>query len=242
MVLIDVHAHSYYLKKEKYYEKGVIVIENGVDSKSNKECLKLGFENVNVKVALGWHPTHSYTKEEYEESLKEIEFVRQNEDKIVAIGEIGLDYFHKKTDEVKKWQKKTFMAYLDLAKELDLPVIIHAWNSVKDVLEILDKFSGKVVMHCMEASFKNIQIAIDRGYFFTIPASVGRNELFQRLVSMVPTSKMLTETDLPFQGPTKGVEAKSTDVIFAIEYIAEIKGLDVEEVKNIIFMNYNKVF
>lgn len=244
MTLIDAHAHNYYNVKPVEYEKNVIVIETGTDHESNVKCLGLAKSNDTVRASIGWHPTNSYNEEGYLKAVEEIDFIQNNSKEIIAIGEIGLDYYHDKTEETKVWQKKTFVKYFKLAEELDLPIVVHARNAVKDVLELLEenKYSGKVIMHCMEASSKNIQIAIDRGYYFTIPASVGRNEMFQRLVLMVPISKMLTETDAPYQGPVKGETAQSKDVQFALEYIAKEINLDVIEVENIIQMNYHKVF
>lgn len=247
MTLIDAHAHSYYDEEDiecVKYEDGCIVIENGIDSITNQKCLDLSKKYPFVKAALGWHPSEAVNEQGFLKALEEIKFIKKNKKNIVAIGEIGLDFYHHKDDPSKHWQNKVFVEYINLASALNLPIIVHARNSVKEVLETLEKseFKGKVVMHCMEASSKNIQIAIDRGYYFTIPASVGRNEMFQRLVSMVPISKMLTETDAPFQGPVKGKKAKSSDVKYAIKYIAKEQGLDEKEVESIIYMNYNKVF
>lgn len=244
MILVDVHAHNYYSEKEVSYDENIIVIETGTDHISNVKCIELSEKYSKVKAAIGWHPTYSLSEKDYLKAKEEINFIKSKSEKIVAIGEIGLDYFHNKEENAKIWQKKTFGDYIKLADELDLPIVVHARNAVKDVLEILknEEFSGKVVMHCMEANEKNIKIAIERGYFFTIPASVGRNEMFQRLVKLVPTSKMLTETDAPYQGPVKGEKANSKDVIYAIKYIAENNNLDEEEVQNMMYMNYNKVF
>ncbi len=248
MKLIDAHAHNYYNceKELEHIDDMSYIIENGVDSKTNDLCLNLHERfGSKIKVALGFHPTCITSKEEYTQAIEEInrikELVKQKKF-VVAIGEIGLDYYHTKELDKQELQKKAFIEYLKLAESLKLPVIIHARNAVNDVLDLLKNFKGKVVMHCLEASEKNILECIKRNYFFTVPASVERNELFQRLVKLVPVSKILTETDAPYQGPIRGENAKPKDVIYAIKYIAKEKELVEEEVMNIIYMNYNKVF
>ena len=101
--------------------------------------------------------------------------------KIVAIGEIGLDYYHVKDEDQRELQKEVFKMYLKAAEEYSLPVIIHARNAALDVLDILEDFRktelfrGDIVLHCFEASVKNIQRALGLGCYFTIPASVERH-------------------------------------------------------------------
>jgi TatD DNase family protein len=238
MSLVDVHAHYEELSEDMLSDYG-FVIQNGIDKKTNDKYLAQSCKK--IKVALGFHPLS--IDEDLSEALKELGRIKTLvNNNVVAIGEIGLDYYHVKEKNLQELQREIFKRYLQLAKELKLPVIVHARNAGSAVLDMLESFSGTVILHCFEASAKNIEIAIKKGYYFTIPASVERQELFQRLVEMVPLDKMLTETDAPYQGPIKGVSAKPSDIRFALKYIAKAKGLDEHEVENIILSNYLRVF
>lgn len=244
MGLLDVHAHyDTYLSKEelepllKDFSK---IILNGIDRKSNEQCISYASEK--IAVALGYHPLHITTQEELDEAIATIPYIREHAEKIVAIGEIGLDYFHVKDKDAREFQQQGFKKYLALAESIRLPIIVHTRNAVDDILEMLKEFKQPVVLHCFEASEKNIQEAVRRKYFFSIPPAVVRNEHFQKLARLVPMSQILTETDAPYQGPVKGEQVVPSDVMRAIEKIAEIKQLDTKEVEYMIFQNYQKIF
>ncbi|MFT4327020.1 MAG: TatD family hydrolase [Candidatus Woesearchaeota archaeon] len=239
MGFVDAHAH-YDVLEEKDLEGVSFILLNGMDEVSNRKFLSMTSKKVHV--ALGYHPL---CVDSEEKALDEIAWIKTQKPK--AIAEIGLDYFHEKDPEKIDVQKKVFIACLELAQEMKLPVLIHARNAVSDVLDIIEDmqtkqaFTQKFVMHCMEASVKNIDRAIAMGSYFTIPASVCRNEQFQRLLD-VPLNKMLTETDAPYQGPVKGVPAKPQDVAVALDYIAKHKGLDANEVALIVLDTYMRLF
>ena len=248
MTLLDVHAH-YGMKEYASYPKdsGVVIILNGMDYESNCFALSESKKNPLIKAALGFHPLEVSSAESLLEAKKIITHIKTNPS-LVAIGEVGLDHFHCKDIHLQRLQATIFDMMITLAQEMKKPLIIHARNTADEVLTILEKrvlektFSQGIVLHCFEASEKNIKRAISLGCYFTIPASVKRNEHFQKLVSLVPISKLFTETDGPFQGPRKGTPAIPTDVIHALEYIAKEKGLAEKEVENLIFMNYLKLF
>jgi TatD DNase family protein len=252
-MLIDAHAH-YYIQDDfniTDLTKEAVVILTGMNPETNKQCLAVAKKDTTnrIKVTVGFHPCDVTSEELKDIALKEIEHIKTLDPKdFVAIAEIGLDYFHSKDEHIHALQKKVFIEYLKLAQKVKKPVVIHARNSVPDTLDCIEqvraknKFNQDVVLHCFEASEKNIDRAIAMDCYFTIPASVKRNEQFQRLVRKVPLRRMLTETDAPFQGPVKGEPAKPTDVRIALNYIAEEKKMDPQEVENIIFNNYLYVF
>lgn len=246
MTQLDVHAHYYTYKENNWIKdaenKKQIIILNGIDAESNRKCIDLEKKYNRIKCALGFHPTFIKTEKDVANALAEITRIKQVKDKIVAIGEIGLDYFHEKDSTIKEMQKEVFSAYIKLAEELKLPIILHTRNALKDILPMITNFKGKVILHCLEASEKNIKECLKREYYFTIPTAVSRNEMFQRLVNLVPISRMFTETDAPYQGPEKGVNAMPSDIQFALDYIASVKGMVAEEVEKVIFANWQKVF
>jgi TatD DNase family protein len=252
-MLLDAHAH-YYIQDGfdiETFPTDMITIMTGMNHESNQVCLKLSKqdETNRIKATVGFHPCNITTEQQFTEAMEELANIQEyNPNSFVAIAEIGLDYFHNKDPIVKEFQKKAFEAYCLLAQELQKPIVLHTRNAVQDILDILErlietkKFKQTIVMHCFEASVKNIERAKQMGCYFTIPAAVGRNELFQRLVKTVPMNRMLTETDAPFQGPEKGVPAKPHDVKVALEYISKVQGMDVLEVEHLIFNNYLQVF
>lgn len=248
MTLIDVHAH-YGMKEYASFnpDTKVKIILNGMNKTSNEFAVLQAKQHAQVKAAVGFHPLEVESNKSLVQATEVINKIKSYEN-IIAIGEIGLDYYHCKEPKLQHIQQTIFRMMLELAEELELPVLIHARNAVADVLDILEQmkkdktFTQMPVLHCLEASVKNIERAKALGCYFTIPAAVGRNELFQRLVQNVPVSRMFTETDAPFQGPVKGTPAKPEDVQVAIDFIAKEKGTDSKEVENLLFANYMKVF
>jgi TatD DNase family protein len=226
------------------------IIQNGIDKQTNRITLELANKYEIVKAALGMYPQSSLKREtdnidsahpfEQYDVDSEIDFIRSQKDKIIALGEVGLDY--KETDE-RAEQQDAFRKILNLAKEINKPVIVHSRKAEADVLDIIDKSKyNKIVLHCFSGKKKLMERAIKRGYFFTIPTCVVRSQQFQMLVDMLPLRQMLTETDAPYLSPFKDQRNEPAYIIEAIQKIAEIKKMDVKEIKNTIFMNYQGLF
>jgi TatD DNase family protein len=266
MGYIDVHAHYDDITLDRIrsaFQNYSFLVLNGTDTQSNENYCKIQDE-INkslsakekriIKVAVGYHPTSIKSDVDVKKAIDEIKNIKSNYIKkiktkdIVAIGEIGLDYYHEKDKAIQELQRKVFTEYLLLAEKVKLPVIIHARNAVDDVLSILSqllsekKFSQKIILHCYEASEKNIIKAVDLNCYFTVPPAVIRNELFQKLVHIVPAQRMLTETDAPYQGPKKGIPVQPDDMQIAIDYIAKEKKTNSYEVSNILLSNYLRIF
>lgn len=217
MEYIDVHAHTYELKDEeevlrKCGEQGIAVINNGTNQESNDKILKR-----NTLKAMGWWPG--------EKSEFEIISKQAGTKEIVAIGEIGLDFYHK--IPVKK-QTEQFKKMLDLAVELKKPVIVHSRKAETSVFEILKKYDLKVVMHSFTGRKTLIKEGTERGYFFSVPTIILKSSNFQKLAEIVPITQMLTETDTPYLG----IESPNTPLTIPliVEKISEIKGCDEKKV------------
>ena len=218
-----------------------VIINNSTDKKTDRNTLKLAEKYPIIKAALGIHPTN-VVKLSDKEIDEEIKFIEKNKNKIIAIGEVGLDYHWCTKDWEREKQRVVFKKFLDLAKRIDKPVIVHGWDAVKDVLKILEGYDGKVVLHCFEASEKQINKAIRRGYSFSIPPAIVRNTFFQKIAELVPLSKLLTETDAPFQAPKKEDRNEPSFISVTIKKLAEIKKMTEEEIANNIFLNYKNMF
>ena len=251
-ILIDVHAHVDYedilndiegvISRAK--EAGVkVVIANGVDGDSNRKVLELAKKYDIIRPALGIYPIDALQTEQgdgFKETDidKELEFISQQDP--IAIGEVGLDMKHGQDMEL---QKNLFIKLINIAKEKDIPVIVHSRKAEKECIDVLEE-SGykKVVMHCFSGRKHLIRRAADLGFYFSIPANIVRSEHFQQLVKNVHISKLLTETDSPFLSPFPGKTNEPAFVIESVKKIAEVKGMTVEDTANNIFMNYQGLF
>jgi TatD DNase family protein len=250
MILVDVHCHlelledldSVILRAKKAGVK--VIVANGINPSTNRQNLEISSKYDIVKVAMGIYPPDALTREtgvkqEFDVD-KEVEFIKKNKNKIIAIGEVGLDY---STGQDKELQAGVFRKMIRLALELDKPLIVHSRKAEEDVIKILEEEKAKkVVLHCFNGRKSLIKKAIALGYYFSIPTNVVRAENFQLLVKEVNINKLLTETDAPYLSPFKGISNEPAFVIEAVKKIASIKGFNEEEVANNIFMNYRESF
>jgi len=248
-MLVDIHAH---LDFEHFKNDLNQVIENakkanikyiinsGVDKKRNLKTLKLAEKYDIIKASLGIYPTEA-EKRTQKELNEQINFIEKNKKNIIAIGEIGLDFYE--TKENYKEQKELFQKLIPLAEKTKLPVVIHSRKAEKDVIEILESSKLKnIIMHCFSGKFKLVKQIQDNGWYLSIPPIIAFSHHFQKVVETVPLTQIFTETDAPFLSPIKGKRNEPAFIAHTINKISEIKNLDKEEVEKIIFMNFQKVF
>ncbi|MFH1612381.1 MAG: TatD family hydrolase [bacterium] len=254
MILVDVHAHLDWKDFENELDEIIKRAENagvkaiitaGVDMKSNRKALDIAEKYDIVKAAIGLYPPDALSREtnsDINENVdEELKFIETNKDKIIAIGEIGLDFLSEKSD--LKFQMETFVKQLKLAKKLNLPVIVHSRKAEADVINILEKENmKKVVMHCFCGKKRLIKKAIEMGWYFSIPTNVVKSQQFQDMVEMIPLQQLLTETDAPFLSPYQGLKNEPAFISEAIKKIAFIKKIEQEELANIIFNNFQRLF
>ncbi len=180
--------------------------------------------------------------------LQEIEsMLQQNENKkIVAVGEIGLDYYWNK--ENKEIQKEMFEKQIELANIYKLPIVIHTREAVQDTLEMLKKneVSKKGVFHCCPLNRELVKEALKLGYYisFAGPITFKNSKNAEEIVSMVPIDKILIETDSPYLAPEpkRGTRNDSRNVKLVAQKIAEFKNIPLEEVAKITYENAIKIF
>jgi len=221
-----------------------IIVGSGICPKSNKRILELADKYDIVKASLGLYPIDALATEKGSEQKTdidaEIELIRKNKDNIVAVGEIGLDY---KTGKDREAQKELFERMLSLAEELKKPVIIHSRKAEADVIDILESSSvNKIIMHCFSGKKKLMLRARDNGWFFTIPTHVARSEQHQFMTKEVELSHLFCETDAPFLSPFPDKRNEPAFVVESYKKIAELKKLELEEVRKIVYMNWQRVF
>ena len=243
---IDIHCHltwpSIYSNLSEVIgnaeKAGVIMLTNGIDKDSNRLSLEISKKYSSVRAAIGLYPPDSVMEEKMVE--EELSFIESQKDSIVAVGEIGLDYQNIKD---KEHQTPIFVHQLRLAKKIGKPVIIHSRKAEKEVITILKSENmQKALLHCFHGSKSLIKAAVESNFFFSISTNVTRSEQTQMLVSMVPLHLLFAETDSPFLSPFKDKENKPAFVVESYKKIAEIKQVTIEELKNIIYMNWIGMF
>jgi len=239
--LIDTHAHldqiddiEGALKRAK--DSGVeAVVGVGCDYDSNIKLLDIAKLNCGSKVfiALGIHPSE-IKDEQIEKTLKQ---VQENIKNIVAVGEIGLDYWYKpvKKDKSKKeQQREVFRRQLKIAKQHNLPVTIHSRGAWEDCLELsLDEGVQKAIFHWYSGPVDILKKIIQNNYFISATPSLAYSPQHQEAIKEVPLEKLLLETDSPvfFGRPeTGGFRAEPKDVVKTLELVAKLKNISEEEI------------
>lgn len=232
----DTHCHLY----NEYYEEGIDsiyekmeqskinrVINNGCDAKSNKEVIELLGKYSWMYGAIGIHPesVDTYT----EEDLKYVE-EHINDPKVVAVGEIGLDYYWTKDNKDK--QKELFEYQLALAERVNKPVIIHSREATQDTIDILKKYKVTGVIHSFSGSYETACIYIKMGYLLGINGVITfKNCNLKDVVEKLDLGNIVLETDSPYLTPVpyRGKRNDPSHVWEIAEYIANLKGVSVEE-------------
>ncbi len=259
-MLVDVHAHLQFDQFEKNLDevikrakeaRVVAILCSGVDHESNVKALELSKKYDIIKASLGIYPLDAVGLGHYDDVPREnrilnvdteIEFITKNKEKIIAIGEIGLDKSPEGDCKFEE-QKKVFWRCIELAEKIKKPIVVHTRKAEKECLEILESSKLKRVdLHCFTGNMKLIKKAEDLGYYFSIPAIITRLKHFQELVDRVSMSNLLTETDAPYLSPFKGENSEPAYVKETIKIISKIKKITEEETEKIIFSNYQKIF
>jgi len=252
-MLFDTHAHlddtKYKQDRKEMLDRaraaGVELIVNvGYDIPSSKRSVHLARENDFVYAAVGIHPHDA--KDVNDQTFEELRKLA-GEPKVVALGEMGLDYFRNLSP--KEVQQRVFREQITLAKELGLPIIVHDRDAHGDILNILkEEGAGKAggILHCFSGSWEMARECINLGFYISFAGPVTFNNAgrLREVVAKVPLEQMLVETDAPYLTPEphRGKRNESAYVAHVAAKIAEIKGLDYEEVAKVTFINGKKVF
>lgn len=234
--MADAHCHLDLMDPDLVKESvkyGVkTIITAGVDTKSNARNLELA-DGKNIFALLGIDPEHAdVSDEELEFNIK---MIRQSARKITGIGEIGLDYGKVMDTVPVEKQKKIFGKFLDLAKELDLPVSIHSRNAFGDVLEILDGRKIKSAhFHFFEGDVQQAKEIERRGYMISVPPQ--QSDRRSKVIKEMAIDNIMAETDSPIVG------ASPRDVERSIGMIREIKKIEFRKAANLLAQNTKRFF
>ena len=247
----DTHTH---LDDEKFDPDRELVIENltkegvslavnvGADLTSSKNSIALAEQYDFIYAAVGVHPNE--VGEMQDEDLETLADMAKHE-KVVAIGEIGLDYHY--DEPGRDVQKLWFEKQLRLAQALNMPFIVHDRDAHQDTLELLKKvgyYNG--VMHCFSGSCEMAKILLDLGFYISIAGQVTFKNApkVKEVAKMVPADRLFIETDSPYLTPEphRGARNNSANVKFTCAKIAELKGISAEKLAKVTLENGKKFY
>ena len=252
MEFFDSHAHYNDEKFEEdrdnlindIYNAGVTKIINaGYSLEASKKAVEIA-QNYNFMYATaGISPND--INEFKKEDLNELEELAKNK-KIVAIGEIGLDY-HWNTEN-KELQKQVFISQIQIANKLKLPIVIHTRDAIYDTLEILknNKCNKTGVFHCCPLNIDLVREGLKLGFYisFAGPVTFKNSKNAEEIIKLVPLEKMLIETDSPYLSPEpfRGKRNDSRNVKYIAQKIADVKKIKIGEIAKITYENADKIF
>ena len=247
-MIIDTHCHIYNSEMENAEEiireaakNDIHIILNGLDPKSNEEVLKLSQNHENVYAALGYF--HTFADEIREEDVSLLD-KQLEDDKVIAVGEIGLDYYHRKDNKDK--QKELFEKMLNLAEKHSLPVIVHSRKALQDTYDILKKHDAVGSLHSYSGSAEMAKEFIKLGFCIGIGGSIthNNNKKTRKMLKEIGINHVIVETDSPYLTPEEKRGEKNTplNLKYIIRKIAEELDMEEEEVIATTTENAQKLF
>ena len=263
MAMHDVHAHLTHPRMApdvadviaRAQAAGVTrIISNGLDPESNRAVLALAERFSCVRAALGIYPLDAandvidpatwafdFDPPERFSVADELEFIASQRDRIVAIGEVGLDGY---------WLPETLGRQIEVLREvcalsirLDLPLILHSRKAERETFDVVrDSGVRRAVFHCFSGKLKLAQEIAAAGYHLSVPPTVERGEGFQKISEKVALTQLLTETDSPFLSPDKGERNEPANVARSIQSMARLRGIEVDALTEQLDANYRSLF
>ncbi|WP_027334591.1 TatD family hydrolase [Mycoplasmopsis felifaucium] len=244
---IDCHMHPLkiyyednYQVVEKAYNKGVsAMLVTGCNAQENEEVLNICKHFNYTYPVIGIHPNESTGKQD-------ADIIKQQlTNDVVAIGEIGLDYYYSETNKEK--QKESFIAQIEVAKEHNLPVVVHMRDSYEDLYEIMKQFPMvKFMIHTYSGDIEWAKKFYDLGCYFSFSGTVTYKNASKTIevVKWLPVERILTETDSPYLTPAtkRGMKNYPNYVIYTANFIAGLKDMPIEKFADKILKNAKELF
>lgn len=188
--------------------------------------LLLASKHSMIRPAAGLYPTH--LDPDLAEKMRA--FIRSHKDRLAAIGEVGLDYWIVKEESEREIQREIFRGFIELSKELALPLNVHSRSAGRHAVRVLlESTADRVQLHAFDGKLSAAMPAVEAGFFFSIPPSVVRSEQKQKLAKKLPLSCLLIETDSPVLGSVPQARNEPANALVALKMIAELKGITVDE-------------
>ncbi len=247
-MIIDTHAHldmlddpNLAIKEALEAGVGKIIIPS-VEPETFEKVINLAQEHENVYAQIGVHPSEAQ-KFNDDVAKKMMELAKNK--KVVAVGEIGLDYYWDKT--FVDVQKKVFKTQIEIANILDLPVVVHDREAHGDTFEILEQMGAKkVLMHCFSGSVEFAKRCIEKGYYIALGGVVTfkNAKKVRQVAKEIPLDYIMLETDTPYltPHPYRGEQNAPKYILLSAKEIANLKDTALSEVENITTKNAEKFF
>ena len=251
--MIDTHCHIDFEEYDKARSEVIArakdkldaVIVSGIGYESNQGVLNLcskyeGF----IYPSFGYHPVSSQNCSD--EELKQAHtHLIDNINNIVAIGEVGMDYFYVKDKALREKQKEIFLSFIEIANDYKVPLLMHVRDCEKKALNIVLDYEDipYVIFHCYSGSLKTARRIMEKdNYFMSFSTMLCYSKAHQELIKNISLEHILTETDSPYLAMTKEERNEPANVVKAVKKIAEIQNEDIETVDSITTNNARKVF
>lgn len=251
-MLVDTHAHLQWADFDKDREKVIsrarevcvrYIVNIGFDVDGSRKAIELTEKHKGLYATVGIHPHNaSQFNENVLDELRKL----SGHKKVVAIGEIGLDYYRNLSP--RKAQKKAFEAQLLLAEELELPVVIHDREAHRDTLEFLSGFKGRIngIMHCFSGSREMAAQCVKSGFYISFAGSVTfpNSRKLQEIARWIDLNMVLLETDSPWLAPQdmRGKRNEPAFLPFIAEKIAKLKRISLDELAEATTKNAREIF
>lgn len=253
ILLVDSHSHLQFPDFEKDVENVIAnarqagvkwFINVGSDFEASRKAIELADRFPECYATVGIHPHEAASADD--KAFDELKLLAKHP-KVVAIGEVGLDYFRNLSDP--EIQKKVFVRFLNLAKELDLPLIFHIRDAYDDMLKILEECAPKpirAVSHCFSSGVDVMKKLLDLGLYisFAGPITYKKNDELRKAASLCPNERILVETDAPYLPPQskRGSRNEPAYMVETAEKLAEIKGMTLEDFSELTTQNVKNLF
>lgn len=252
-MIFDTHCHlnseQLYSEIDKYISRAqesnvtkFLVV--GYDKKTSLLAVKIAQKYDFCYAAVGFHPTEIFDlKEDDYEWLENI----AKEDKVVAIGEIGLDFYWIKEEDKRELQKQSFIRQINLANKLHLPISVHNRDAIEDCLKIIKEYTPKYggIMHCYSGSVETMKEFIKLGMHISFggPVTFTNAKTPKEVATVVPLERLLVETDCPYLAPhpLRGTVNEPKNITLVVDEVARLKGMTKEKIESITFSNSCKL-
>jgi TatD DNase family protein len=254
MAIFDSHCHLYWNEDQVSVteqlhlasEAGVTkLLCVGTDAHSSKRCLEISEQHAQVVASVGLHPNDVGDLSELDAKLEEISAISQK-GSWHAIGETGLDFFHNRSEYVS--QEAALLFHLDLADQMNLPIIIHCREAVDQLVAILEKRGQTVngVMHCFSEGPEYVERLLGLGLHFSFAGNISypKSQAIRDSAACIPIDKLLVETDAPFLAPqpVRGKKNLSAYIVHTLDAVAAARNQSVSDIGDQIFSNTTKLF
>lgn len=250
--IIDAHTHVQFEQYDddrdevikRSLNKGIGMINAGADLESSKKSIDLAYRYPGLWATVGIHPTEVKDFDSFDEIEK-----LASDEKVVGIGECGLDFYREEDRNNLEIQKELFLKHLELSRKVKKPLVIHCRQAFKETLEILKTHKNLLlenagIFHFFTGGKEEAEKALEFGFSFTFNGLITYNRQFDEIIKFIPLEKILLETDAPFVSPLNHRKERNEpsfvdEVLIAL---SEIKKLDLEKTKNILLKNTIDLF